>query len=150
MIVFVKINLVHVPGNNPKVAAYRAWRLNRLINPNEADFRNSMKYLVAVYNMQVIASYCIHGVAPDTTGPTVKVKFSLADCSAACHKSLVQAYNTVAANRNLNPLTAGYISEAELNALNPALMVNINRHCKCVRKNIPLMNEPKIGEPQKN
>ena len=132
MIVFVKINLVHVPGNNPNVAAYRAWRLNRLINPNEADFRNSMKYLVAVYNMQVIASYCIHGVAPDTTGPTVKVKFSLAN------------------TRNLNPLTAGYISEAELNALNPALMVNINRHCKCVRKNIPLMNEPKIGEPQKN
>ena len=53
-------------GIDPIIAAWRAWILGSLLN--NPTLGNQKKYLVAVYNKKIIASYCIHGVAQDIVG----------------------------------------------------------------------------------
>ena len=104
MVVYVKIDRSHIAGRNPILGAWRTWKLSRLLT--DTTFRNSAKYLVAIYNKEIIETYCIKAVAPD--GGT-RVKFAVVSTDSNCDNSIRSSVAVSLPHINSIRRSCGYI-----------------------------------------
>lgn len=144
MIVIVKVNQLHKHGADPKKAAYRAWRLARLIK--DEHFRNKYKFLVAYVRPNVVGTFCIKGIAWDHEYPN-KVKFELEETSSACDLILTRIINDLYSSNPavINAQERHYIDSKLLDE-NDIEYGDIK--CDCVLGNIPLYEVDEIGGPE--
>lgn len=141
MVVFVKIDKTFTIGTDPKPCSWRAWVLGRLLD--SADFRNQFKYLVAIYKGNVIASYCIHGVARDGISVPRRLRFVLVDTEDTCNEMLRRIYRTLIDLRVVNKyLSTGYIYQYDIATNIPEFAHGLE--CGCELGNIPLYEEHEI------
>jgi hypothetical protein len=141
MVVFVKIDRTFTVGADPKLCSWREWLLGSLLD--SAVFRNQFKYLVAIYKGNVIASFCIHGVARDGIAVPRRVRFALVDTEDACNERLRRIYRTLIDLGVVNKyLSTGYIYRDDIARSIPEFAHGFE--CGCELGNIPLYQEHEI------
>lgn len=125
MFIYVKVDPArHLALATWKLMAWRAWRLNRLLN--DTPFRNSKKIMIVLSGGAVVATFCIHGVGLDSvvvtpSGMNVNlVRFVLEDTTPACHAAIV-AFMTPAMIAGIAHRSYGYIGAAGFGPLCPCI-----------------------------
>jgi len=148
MIIVVKVNQSYKLGMNPKITAYRSWGCTKLLV--DSKLRNKYKYLVVYYHKEIIATYCIHGVAIDkmALGKKDKVKFLLHETDSHCDKQLktiVENLIKKGSQRIATVMSFCYIDDILLKE-NDLYIESLD--CKCASSEIPLLDSKDVNYEQ--
>lgn len=140
MIILVKVNQSFKIGSNPKFAAQKSWGCSKLLD--KPELRNQFKYLVAYYKGEIVGTFCIKGIAHDTTAVSKirNVAFLLTETDELCDHKLKNCVNHLIENNSqkiLKAISYCYLDEDYINQYG-TIFEKID--CKCGNDGIPVVD----------
>ncbi len=129
MIVYVKINKTYVEGVTSIEASYKSWELGRLLD--DPEFRNQKKYLIAIFNKQIVEAFCIKAVAQEkkSIGRKRRVLFALQEVTPDCKEKIINACTKSLSKINTAQASNGYID------------TYLDVTCDCAVDEIPILED---------